>query len=297
MLPEWIKARFPSNLENYNTLSSAIEKSRLHTVCQEARCPNIYKCFSDSALTFMLLGNICTRRCSYCNVRSGIPLPPDEEEAKRIAAEIKKLKLHYAVLTSVTRDDLDDGGAGFFVKAVNQIKKINPGCRVELLISDLRGSRDALKRIVDAAPDVIGHNLEVVKPLFPKVRPQGDYKRSIEVLKNIKKFKSNCITKSGMMIGFGESKEEIAETLRDILDTGCNIMTIGQYLSPGPAHAKVEKFYTPEEFAAFKKIGEELGFECVESEPLVRSSYRAKESYLKMKSINFLARQLLSGII
>lgn len=281
-LPDWIKVRRPSNTHLYRELTKLLEGDRLHTVCQEANCPNIYSCFLRRSLTFMILGSICTRNCSYCNVTSGKPHPPDEDEPVRVARLIERLELEYVVITCVTRDDLDDGGAGIFSKTVKEIKRRAPKCKVELLISDLRGDWRALATIVDAKPEVIGHNVEITRELFPKVRPQASYSRSIELLKMVKAYNPKVVTKSGIMVGMGETTEEIIRTMEDVIGTGCNIMTIGQYLRPSSRHAPVRKFYEMEEFAVFKEIGESMGFDCVESGPLVRSSYKAWESYQKV---------------
>ena len=280
------KVRVPFSTKEYEDMIGIIAEEKLNTVCQSADCPNIFNCFSRGTLTFMILGNICTRNCSYCNVKSGKPFPPDKNEPKRIAGVIERLKLDYVVITCVTRNDLADGGAGVFVETVKEIRKTNSGCKIELLISDLNGNWEALKTIVDANPTLIGHNVEIVRELFPKMRPQGNYERSIELLKTLKKYDSNLITKSGIMIGLGETEKQIIRTMKDIRDTGCNIMTIGQYLSPSSNHALVKKFYSMEEFSFLKDAGESLGFDCVESGPLVRSSFNARESYEKARIKN-----------
>lgn len=280
------KVRVPFSTKEYEGMIGIIAEEKLNTVCQSADCPNIFDCFSRGTLTFMILGNICTKKCSYCKVKSGNPFPPDKNEPKRIAGVIERLKLDYVVITCVTRNDLDDGGAGVFVETVTEIKKTNSGCKIELLISDLNGNWEALKTIVDANPTLIGHNVEIVRELFPKMRPQGNYERSVELLKTLKKYDSNLITKSGIMIGLGETEAQIIRTMKDIRDTGCNIMTIGQYLSPSSNHALVKKFYSMEEFSFFKDAGESLGFDCVESGPLVRSSFNARESYEKARRKN-----------
>lgn len=305
------KVRLPYNTKGYEEIINIIREEKLNTVCQEAGCPNIFNCFSRGTLTFMILGNICTRNCSYCNVKSGNPLLLDKNEPKKIAGVVKKLKLNYVVITCVTRDDLDDGGASVFAETVKEIKKIHPvrspsdgtsdgspnrksgltsngvnsNCKVELLISDLDGNGSALKTITDTNPEVIGHNVEVARRLFPKMRSQGNYKRSMELLKNLKRYNLNLITKSGIMIGLGETEAQIIRTMKDIRNTGCNIMTIGQYLAPSSNHALVQKFYSIEEFSFFKDAGESLGFDCVESGPLVRSSFNANGSYEKVRRI------------
>ena len=252
------KVRLPYNTEKYENLIDIIREEKLNTVCQEANCPNIFDCFLRGTLTFMILGNICTRNCAYCNVKTGKPFPSDENEHKRIADVIDKLKLEYVVITCVTRDDLEDGGAGVFAKTVKEIKRVNAECKVELLISDLNGNLEALGTIIDADPEVIGHNVEVVRELFPKMRPKGNYERSMGLLRNLKKYNPNLITKSGIMVGLGETEEEIIRTMKDIRSTDCDIMTIGQYLAPSSEHALVEKFYGPEEFSFLKEVGEAL---------------------------------------
>ncbi|MFH1548658.1 MAG: lipoyl synthase, partial [Candidatus Omnitrophota bacterium] len=254
-----------------------------NTVCQEANCPNIFNCFSKGTLTFMILGNICTRNCSYCSVKTGKPFAPNKTEPSKIAGIIKKLKLDYVVITCVTRDDLSDGGANVFAETVREIKNKNPNCKIELLISDLNGNWKALKKIIAANSQVIGHNIEVVKRLFPTLRPQGSYERSIKLLKNLKKYNSKIITKSGFMIGLGEKDKEIIQTMKGIKSADCDIITIGQYLAPNVKHVPIKKFYSAEEFSFLKEVGESLGFKCVESAALVRSSFNANSSYKKVR--------------
>lgn len=281
-IPDWIKVRVPANIQQYEKTLEILKENSLTTVCQEAKCPNIYDCFSRGTATFMILGDTCTRNCLYCSVKSGKPNPVDEEEPKRVAQAVKTLDLNYTVITCVTRDDLEDGGAGIFAGTVEEIHKIIPECKVELLISDLKGNWGGLKKIVDAKPNVINHNIEVVRELFPKVRPQGSYQRSLELLKKVKEFNLDMITKSGMMVGLGETKIQIIQTIGDLVEVNCNIVTIGQYLQPSPQQVPVRKFYRPEEFDELKEIGEYLGLSYVESGPLVRSSYKADECYEKM---------------
>ena len=277
------RIRLPSNTKQYEKLIRIIEERYLNTVCQEANCPNIFHCFSKNTLTFMILGDICTRNCLYCNIKTGKPLLPDKNEPQKIADVINKLKLKYVVITCVTRDDLADGGAGMFAETVRNIKDTNPECKVELLISDLNGNRDALEVVVNSEPQVIGHNVEVVRRLFPELRPQGNYGRTLKVLKNIKKINSETLTKSGFMVGLGEDTKEIIRTMRDIKDANCDIITIGQYLAPDCNHASVKKFYSNEEFSFFKEAGKSLGFKCVQSGSLVRSSFKASASYEKAR--------------
>ena len=274
-LPSWIKTAAYDKKEYLNT-KELIEKNELNTVCLEANCPNRYECFSKKTATFMILGDTCTRDCLYCGVKKGTPRDVDTQEPQRIAEAVNKLGLNYAVITCVTRDDLEDAGAGQFVDTVNNIKNKNPGCRTELLISDLNGNWNALKKILDSEPDVVNHNIEVTKELFPKLRPKGDYELSLQLLKKAKELKQEIITKSGFMVGFGEDKTQIHNTIKDLQKAGCDIITIGQYLQPTPDSFEVKKYYTPKEFEEFKEFGEDLGLKVVAG-PLVRSSYKASE--------------------
>ncbi len=256
-----------------------INKHNLNTVCLSADCPNRYHCFADKTATLMILGHVCTRNCRYCGLQSGQPQPVDEDEPRRIAEVVKKLGLDYVVITQVTRDDLDDGGAGQWIKTVIEIRKLSPESKIELLISDLKGSWPALEKIIDLNPEVINHNIEVVKQLFPLMRPEGDYDRSIELLERVKNSSRRIKTKSGLIVGLGETKNQIVQTMRDLKKAGCDILTIGQYLNPSQNHADVVKYYQDEEFAELKKTGYDVGFSAVEAGPLVRSSYRAKEVF------------------
>jgi lipoic acid synthetase len=280
--PHWLKVQ-ASWGENYRRIKSLLAQSNLHTVCQEANCPNISHCFERGTATFMILGDVCTRGCTFCDVKRGIPLPVDEDEPERVAETVKKLNLNYAVITSVTRDDLDDGGASIFALTINEIKSSIPGCKVEVLIPDFGGSLESLKTVLEAKPDVLNHNMETVQRLYPQVRKGADYRRSLDLLRNVKEVDKSMVTKSGVMLGLGESLEEIVELIRDLRNVDCNLLTIGQYLSPSNEHLPIAKFYHPDEFAELKVVGEEMGFAHVESGPLVRSSYHAKEQvkYLK----------------
>lgn len=275
--PSWIKLK-SFRKSNYEKILKLIQDKNLYTVCIEANCPNRYECFSKGIATFMILGDTCTRNCKYCNIKKGVPKKVDEQEPKRIAESVKKLKLNYVIITCVTRDDLEDGGAEHFVNTVKEIRRKNPGCKIELLISDLNANWDALDNIIKINPEVINHNIEVVRSLFPKLRPEGDYKLSLKFLKKIKKTNSKIKPKSGFMLGFGETESEILETLKDLKRSGCEIVTIGQYLSPSSRHAKVEKYYTPAEFENIKKQAISLGIKKVIAGPLVRSSYMAEEA-------------------
>lgn len=276
--PEWLKVRLPGTPE-FNRVKAVLADMRLHSVCQEARCPNIAECFHSGTATFLILGDICTRNCGYCNVRRGMPAPLDNEEPERIAAAVKSLGLHYAVITSVTRDDLPDGGAEIFARCINNIRREVPGCRVEVLIPDLQGNWNALDAILEAQPDVINHNMEVVKPLFPTLRPMGNYLISLSLLERIARADVNIVSKSGFMTGFGEEWDEILELLRDLAAAGCELLTIGQYQQPRRDLCPVKKYYHPDEFGALKHMASQMGFRHVESGPLVRSSYHAAGAF------------------
>jgi len=250
-----------------------LKRHRLHTVCQEAHCPNIADCFNRKTATFMILGDICTRDCQYCDIRHGQPGGVDLGEPARVARAVGELGLHYVVITSVTRDDLEDGGASMFARTIGEIRRLNPDCRVEVLIPDFEGDNGALQKVLDARPDVLNHNIEVVRRLFPHMRAQGDYERSLSVLKHAKEC---SVTKSGFMVGLGETRDEIIKTMKDLRSV-TDILTIGQYLRPSDAHARVIRYYTPKEFEGLKQTGLDMGFKHVESGPLVRSSYHAKD--------------------
>ena len=274
--PDWLKVKIGSG-EKFLELKSLLRNTKLHTICEEAKCPNVAECFGAGTAVFLILGKICTRNCGYCNVMHGKPLPLNPNEPKNVAESIKKLGLRYAVITSVTRDDLEDGGASVFYETVNEIKKSNKDCKVEVLIPDFKGNLDSLKKIIDSNPDVINHNIEVVSRLFQVIRPQGNYKTSLVLLKNIKKIKNDIKTKSGFMVGLGEEKKEIIQTFNDLRKSDVDFLTIGQYLQPTKRHVEIKKYYRPEEFNDLKKIAMSLGFKHVESGPLVRSSYHAEK--------------------
>lgn len=260
-------------------MRALLSKSRLHTVCQAARCPNLWECFSQQTSTFLIMGPCCTRNCRFCNVAHGPTGPTDPGEPARVAETAKSLKLSYVVVTSVTRDDLPDGGAGLFAKTIKEIRARMPGTPVEVLIPDFQGNQDALQTVIEAHPDVLNHNLETVPRLYPAVRPEADYHRSLLLLKRVKRYDTSIPTKSGLMLGLGEFPGEVAKTLRDLLDAGCSILTLGQYLQPTKEHLKVERFIPPAEFDEWKEIALEMGFAEVASGPLVRSSYHAKDLY------------------
>ena len=273
-LPSWFKVRFPGG-ENYRRIVGVMRERRLHTICEEARCPNIGECWENGAATFLILGDICTRACAYCAVTSGKPLALDPLEPHRVASAVEAMGLRHAVVTSVNRDDLDDGGASVYVKTIRRIRERARACRVEVLIPDYQG--DALRAVVDERPDILNHNIESVERLFPRVRPKGDYRRSIELLAQVREWAPDMTTKSGVIAGMGESKDEIIETMTDLREADVDVLTIGQYLRPTEKHIKIDRFYRPEEFDELKAVGLAMGFSHVESGPLVRSSYHAHE--------------------
>jgi len=250
----------------------------LHTVCESARCPNMGECWEHRTATFMILGNICTRACGFCAVPSGKPLgPPEEDEPERVAEAVERMGLRYAVVTSVNRDDQPDGGAAIFARTISQIRERVPGCRVEVLIPDFRGEWSALETVMSARPDVLNHNMETVPRLYRRVRKGAVYERSLELLRRAGEMAPGLPTKTGMMLGLGETRDEVLAAMEEIAAQGTHILTLGQYLQPTPDHLPVERFIHPDEFAAFKRAGEPMGFKHVEAGPLVRSSYHAFE--------------------
>ena len=274
--PPWLKVRAPGS-ENYLRLKGLMRTLGLHTVCEEANCPNIGECWHHGTATFMILGDTCTRSCGYCNVTHGAPTPPDMAEPVKVASAIHALELSYVVVTSVDRDDLPDFGAGHFAATVRETRTRMPGCRIEVLIPDFQGSEAALKVVLDAGPDVLNHNIETVPRLYRAARPGGRYDRALQLLDRARTFSPQIPTKSGLMVGLGETMAEVVDTLRDLRNVGCQIVTIGQYLRPSLANLPMDRYYTPAEFADLKRIGVELGFGHVEAGPLVRSSYHAHE--------------------
>lgn len=270
--PPWLKVRPPYS-DECRRIKSTLSGLQLHTVCQEASCPNMAECFNSGTATFLIMGNICTRDCLYCNVEHGKPSAIDDNEIYHLIDAVRKMKLEYVVITSVTRDDLPDGGAQAFADYVNRLREEIPSCKVEVLIPDFQGNPVALEKVIAAKPDVINHNMEVVKPMFAKLRPQGNYDVSLNLLKNISS--SPVISKSGFMVGFGESPDDILQLIDDLAEVSCERLTIGQYQQPSLKHWPVAKYYRPDEFAEFKDIAYRKGFQYVESGPLVRSSYHA----------------------
>ena len=277
-LPEWLKVKMPSG-SKYENLKKLMGDQMLHTVCEEARCPNIGDCWERETATYMILGDTCTRACTYCAVKTGSPTGLDLEEPIRLAKTVQTLGLRYAVITSVNRDDLPDGGAFIFGQCIRQIKKLSPSCKVEVLTPDFEGNWDSLKTVLDARPDTFNHNIETVRRIFPKVRAKGNYELSIELLHKAKEIQANLITKSGIMVGLGETKDEIVRTMKDLRAVDCNLLTIGQYLRPSTKHTPILKWYTPKELKELEEIGLSLGFSHVASGPLVRSSYHADEQH------------------
>jgi lipoic acid synthetase len=276
LLPPWLKKSTPKS-RHIQRLRKLISCEGLHTVCESAKCPNLGECFARNTLTFLILGEVCTRNCAFCAIKKGEPTPVDTDEPRKIAEAVKKLGLNYVVITSVTRDDLPDGGAGLFKKVIEEIK----GIKVEVLIPDFRGDREALNQVIAARPYVINHNLETVSRLYAKVRPQADYQRSLDLLRHIKEADPSIYTKSGIMVGLGERDEEVAQVLRDLKKVSCDMVTIGQYLRPSRQNLQVERFVEPEVFVDFERLGRDMGFLSVTAGPLVRSSYRAGENIPK----------------
>lgn len=276
--PDWLKIKIQSNSHS-NGVAEMLRKLNLHTVCEEANCPNLMECFSKKTATFMILGRECTRNCTFCTVSKNAPMTIDPEEPFNIAEGVKKLGLKHVVITSVTRDDLLDGGADHFVKVINAVKEASPTTAIEVLIPDFQGNREALLEVVKANPKVINHNIETIKRLYPEVRPMANYERSLELLKRIKEMDPSIFSKSGLMVGLGETKEEVFQLLSDLRKFGCDIVTIGQYLAPSKKHHPVIEYVTPEVFEIYKKKAEEMGFKFVASSPLVRSSYHAGEAF------------------
>ncbi|MCH2309498.1 MAG: lipoyl synthase [SAR202 cluster bacterium] len=282
-IPEWLKVKMPSG-DNFKYLDSIISNENLNTVCKEARCPNIGECWNQKTATFMILGDTCTRACTYCAVTSGNPNQLDLAEPIRLSNTVNRLGLEYAVITSVNRDDLPDGGAEIFSQCIKLIKKNSPYCKVEVLTPDFQGNLDSLKSIINEKPDTFNHNIETVRRIFPKIRAKGNYELSINVLGQAKQLDKNLITKSGMMVGVGETLDEIIDTLKDLRSVNCDLLTVGQYLRPSKKHTAMARWYTPSEFKKIQSIGYELGFKHVASGPLVRSSYHAKEQHNSAKS-------------
>ena len=276
--PDWLKQRLPSGPE-FEKIRGMIHKDRLHTVCQEAGCPNIWECFSHHTATFLIMGSRCTRNCRFCAVTEGPLEPPDPEEPARVARVARQMGLKYVVVTSVTRDDLPDGGAGIFAETIEKIRQEIPDVCVEVLIPDFQGSKGALETVLNAYPDVLNHNIETVPRLYPEVRPQADYRRSLDLVQYAHEYDPALLTKSGIMLGLGEYQAEISLTLEDMLKAGCRMLTLGQYLQPSKDHLPVKRYIPPEEFEEWRKTALQMGFAEVASAPFVRSSYHARELF------------------
>ncbi len=274
--PEWLKVRLPGG-ENYTHLKGLMARLSLHTVCESARCPNVAECWGHGTATFMILGNLCTRACGFCAVPHGKPVSLDTDEPRRVAEAVAAMRLRYAVITSVNRDDLADGGADIFADTIRAIREEVPGCKIEVLIPDFRGNWEALRAVVEAAPEVLNHNTETVPRLYRQVRMGAVYERSLELLRRAKEMNQTMPTKSGIMVGLGETYDEILETLRDLRASGVDILTVGQYLQPTRQHLPIARFVHPDEFARIKRDALALGFKHAECGPLVRSSYHAYE--------------------
>ena len=274
-LPEYLK-RGIIDTDKTKKVRRILKENCLNTVCEEARCPNKAECYSKDTATFIIMGDTCTRNCRFCNIKSGKPLPLDKEEPFHVAQAVKELKLNYAVITSVTRDDLSDGGAEHFAQTISEIKKYSPNTKVEVLIPDFKGNLNALDTVLKANPDVLNHNVETVPDLYKKVRPQAIYERSLNVLKYAK---TKAITKTGIMIGLGETKENLISLFKDLKSINIDILTVGQYIQPSKNHIEVIKYYTPEEFDEIKELAQNEGIKIVISKPLVRSSFKAFEAY------------------
>jgi lipoic acid synthetase len=283
--PGWIKVRAPSG-DTYQWLQSLMRQKTLHTVCEEAGCPNMGECWGSGTATFLMLGNICTRTCGFCDVRHGKPEPLDWEEPERIAQAVKAMELKHAVITSVNRDDQKDGGAHIFATVIQRIRQVHPGCSIEVLIPDFKGNRQALKIVMDACPEILNHNVETVPRLFKSVQPQDRYDWAETILHNAKIMNPEVLTKSGIMVGLGETIDEVRATMNDLRDWGVEILTIGQYLQPSRKHLPIARYYTPQEFDELKEYGLSLGFKWVESAPLVRSSYHAVEQVRALSAVH-----------
>ena len=273
-LPRWMKMQLPKG-ESYSKVKNLVNEHKLHTICTSGNCPNIGECWNRGTATFMILGDICTRNCKFCGVTTGKPLTPDLEEPLRIAESVRIMQLKHAVITSVDRDDLPDLGAGFWAETIREVKKLNSETKIEVLIPDFQGKTELIQKVIDAAPEVISHNMETVERLTPQIRSAAKYRTSLEVIRCIAD--SGIVAKSGIMLGLSETEAEVLQVMDDLWAVGCKVMTIGQYLAPTLNHIQVKEYITPEQFERYRTIGLEKGFSFVESSPLVRSSYRADQ--------------------
>jgi lipoic acid synthetase len=282
--PPWLTVRAPSG-ETYSNLKRLMRSKSLHTICEEARCPNIGECWGHGTATFLILGEVCTRSCRFCDVRTGRPAPIDWEEPVRVAQAVRAMDLKHVVITSVNRDERKDGGALVFALCIERIRQAQPGCSIEVLIPDFKGDIDALKTVMDVRPDILSHNVETVKRLFRIVQPQDRYEWAMSTLSNAKKLWPEAVTKSGIMVGLGETFDEVVDVMEDLRGICVDILTVGQYLQPTREHLPIDRYYTPEEFSQFRRMGEEMGFKWVESGPLVRSSYNAEAQARALSSL------------
>lgn len=284
--PDWLKVRAPAG-ETYEWLRGLMRTQGLHTVCEEAGCPNVSECWGRGTATFLLMGDVCTRSCGFCDIRTGRPTPLDWAEPLRVAEAVKAMRLRHVVITSVNRDEREDGGAPIFAMVIRRIRHVHPGCSIEVLIPDFKGSRQALSIVMQARPEILNHNVETVPRLFKKVQPQDRYEWARATLCNAKALDPDVLTKSGIMLGLGETMDEVMDVMRDLASWGVDILTIGQYLQPSRQHLPIERYVPPEEFEQLKRFGlDELGFRWVESAPLVRSSYHAEEQVRALSAVH-----------
>jgi lipoic acid synthetase len=285
--PSWIRVRAPGG-ETYETVRGMMRSKSLHTVCEEARCPNIGECWGRGTATFLMMGDVCTRSCGFCDIKTGRPNPLDWAEPLRVADAVKAMNLRHVVITSVNRDERPDGGAPIFAMVIRRIRQIHTGCSIEVLIPDFKGKRDALRIVMDAQPEILNHNVETVPRLFKKVQPQDKYEWAMATLGNAKELDPLVLTKSGIMVGLGETFDEVVAVMRDLAALKVDILTLGQYLQPSKQHLPIDRYYEPAEFDDLKRIGLELGFKWVESGPLVRSSYHADQQVRELSKLNFI---------
>ena len=284
--PPWIKVRAPIG-ETYENVRDLMRSKELHTVCEEAMCPNLGECWGRGTATFLMMGDTCTRSCGFCDIKTGRPNPLDWAEPNRVAQSVRAMNLRHVVITSVNRDDRPDGGAPLFAMVIRRIRQLQPGCSIEVLIPDFKGSETALKIVMDAQPEILNHNVETVPRLFKKVQPQDQYDWALTTLRNAKAMDPLVLTKSGIMLGLGETFDEVVNTMQDLANISVNILTLGQYLQPSKKHLPIERYYTPEEFEELRRIGLEMGFKWVKSGPLVRSSYNAEEQVRELSKLNY----------
>lgn len=283
--PPWIRVRAPSG-DTYERVRELMRSKTLHTVCEEAQCPNLGECWGKGAATFLMMGDTCTRSCGFCDIKTGRPNPLDWAEPNRIAESVRAMRLQHVVITSVNRDDRPDGGAPLFAMVIRRIRQLQPGCSIEVLVPDFKGSELALKMVMDAQPEILNHNVETVPRLFKKVQPQDRYDWALSTLANAKRMDAMVLTKSGIMLGLGETLDEVKATMLDLVAVGVDILTLGQYLQPSKRHLPIERYYTPDEFAELRETGLQMGFKWVESGPLVRSSYRAAEQVRELSGLD-----------